>query len=133
MRNTLRSFRVLTEDRPKNDLQALLTAFGDANGVASVLAAVPGALGASDKCPGDAFGRLLAALGSPEASQDRLWGDIWASRCRPERVRIRPRSGVWRQKRLEIDFLSIWGRFGMDFRRFLCDEASKSESQKGVG
>ena len=63
MRNALWSFRALTEKRPKIDSQALLTAFGDANGVASVLAAVPEALGASLGCPGDAFGQLLAALG----------------------------------------------------------------------
>ena len=49
-------------------------------------------LGASPRRPGDAFGRLLAALGPPGASQDRPWGGIWTSQSRPERVRTRPRN-----------------------------------------
>ena len=100
-------------------------------------------LGTSSGRPGDAFGRLLAALGSPGASQDRLWSGIWVSKSRPEGVRTRPRNGFGRPKSPKIDFSSIWGRFRMDFRRFsndfswifcraACDEGTKAESQKGV-
>jgi hypothetical protein len=46
--------------------------------------------GASSGRPGDAFGRLLAALGSLGASQDRPLGSFWPSTNRPERVRTRP-------------------------------------------
>ena len=143
MRNALRSFRMLTENRSKINPQALPTAFGDTNGVASVLGAVLEALGAPLGCPGDAFGRLLAALGLPGAAQDQLWGDIWASKSCPERVRTRPRSGPGRPKRLKMGFSSIWCRFGMDFcpcsndllsifARAARDEGTKAASQRGV-
>ena len=133
----------MTENRLKIVLQALPTAFGNPNGFVSVLGAAPEALGASLGCPGDAFGRLLAALGSPGAPQDRLWGGIWASKSRPERVQMRPQSGLGRPKRPKNDFLSIWGQFWMDLHRFsngfswifapaACDEGTKAESQKGV-
>ena len=132
----------MTENRSKIDPLALPTAFGDANGVASVLGAFPEAFGTSLGCPGDAFGQLLAAFGSSGAPQDKLWGSILASKSRPERLRTRPRSGPKRPKRLKIDFSSIWCRFGMDFRacsndlpsifaRAACDEGKKAESQKG--
>ena len=100
-------------------------------------------LGASSGRPGDPFGRLLAALGSPGLPQDRLGGGIWVSNGRPERVRTRPRNGLGLPKRLKIDFSSIFGRLRMDFRGFsndfwsifaraACDEGTKAESQKGV-
>ena len=100
-------------------------------------------LGASSGRPWDAFGRLLAALGSPGAPQDRLWGGIWVSKSHPERDRTRPRNGLGRPKRPKIDFSSILNRFGADFHRFskdfssifvraACDEGTKAESQKGV-
>ena len=72
-------------------------------------------LGASSGRPWDAFGRLLAALGSPGAPQDRLWGGIWASKSDPERVRTRPGNGLGHPKRPKIDFSSIWGGFSSIF------------------
>ena len=101
------------------------------------------ALGASLGRPGDAFGVLLAALGAPGPPQDRLWGAIWVSKSRPERVRTRPLNGLGRPKRPTIDSLSTLGRFGMDFHqisndfssilvRAACDEGTKAESQKGL-
>ena len=143
MRNTLRSFRALTENQPKFDPQALLSAFGDANGVANVLGAVPEALGTSMGCLGDAFGRLLVALGSPGVTQNRLWGAIGACKNCPERVWTRPRSGPGRSKRPKLDFSSIQGRFWLDVHRFsadfssifertACVEDTKAESQKEV-
>ena len=54
----------------------------------------PKALGASLGHPGDAFGRLLAALGPPGAPPDRLWAGIWVSKNCSERIwRSKPRSG----------------------------------------
>ena len=90
----------------------------------------PRALGASLDCPGDAFGRLLATLGAPRAPQDRLWGGIWVPKSRPKRIRTRPCNGLGRPNRSKIDFSSIWGPFGVDFRRFsleLC--ATKAQKQ----
>ena len=127
----------MTENRPKFDPQALLSAFGDANGVANVLGAVPEALGTSMGCLGDAFGRLLAALGSPRVAQDRLWGAIGACKSCPERVWTRPRSGPGRSKRPKLDFSSIRGRsdwifidFRPIFHRFSSEpRASKTRKQ----
>ena len=119
----------MTENRSKIDPRALPTACGDANDVASVLEAVPEALGASLGCPSDAFGQLLAALGSPWAPQDRLWGGIWVSKSRPKRIRTRPCNGLGRPKRSKIDFSSIWGPCGVDFRRFL-PELCATKAQK---
>ena len=90
----------------------------------------PRALGASLGCPVDAFGWLLAVLGAPRAPQDRLRGGIWVSKRRPERIRTRPCNGLGRPKRSNIDFSSILGQFGVDFRRFsfeLC--ATKAQKQ----
>ena len=100
-------------------------------------------LGASFGRPGDAFGRFLAALGSPGAPQDRLWVGIWVSKRRSERVRTHPRNGPGRPKRPKIVFSSIRGHLKLDFRRFsndfssisaraARDEVTKAESQKGV-
>ena len=86
--------------------------------LAGVLGVASKALGASQGRPGDAFGRLLAALGPPGMSQDQLWGGIWVSKNRPEHVRTRPRNGLGRPKRSKIDFSLIFGQFGLDFRRF---------------
>ena len=72
MRNALRSFRASIENRGEIHLPALPIPFGDANEVTSILGIVPEALGASLGLPGDAFGRLLAALHPPGASLDRL-------------------------------------------------------------
>ena len=71
--------------------------------------------------PGTLFGRLLAALGLPGASQDQPLGDICPSTSRPERVRMRPRNGLERPKRPNIEFWSIFNRFGQDFHRFFVD------------
>ena len=106
-----------------------------------VLGVSPKALGASPERPGDAFGRLLAALGAPGMPQDQLEAGIWVSKRRPERVRMRPRKGFGRPKRPKIDFSSILIRFEKDFRRFsnnfssifaraACDEDTQAESQK---
>ena len=108
-----------------------------------ILGVVPKALGVSLGRPGDAFGRLLVAFGTPKTPQDRLWDGIWVSKNRPERVQTRSRNGLGRPKRPKIEFSLILGRFGMDFRRFssdlssifaraACDEGTKAESQKGV-
>ena len=87
-------------------------------------------LGASSGRPWDAFGRLLAALGSPGAPQDRLWGGIWASKSHPERVRTRPGNGLGHPKRPKIDFSSIWGGFSSIFRRFSLEpRATKAQKQ----
>ena len=59
--------------------------------------------------PRRAFGQLLTALGSSGATQDRLWGSIWASKSRPEHVRTRPRNGFGRPRRPKMDFWAIWG------------------------
>ena len=77
--------------------------------------------GASQDRPGDAFGRLLAALGSPGASQDRPWSDFWTSERRPERVPTRPRRSLDRPKPPKSDFSSISGRSGPIFHRFSID------------
>ena len=101
--------------------------------------------GASWDRPGEAFGCFPADLGLPRTSQDRPRGSIWASwtiSC-PERIRTRPRNGRGRPKRFKIDFSSILGRSGADFRRIsnnfasicaraACDEGTKAESQKGA-
>ena len=93
-------------------------------GLTSVLVGVPEALRASLRWPGDAFRRLLAALGPSGASPDRLWGVIGASTSRPERVRTRPRNGFGRPNQPKIDFSLIFRRlrfrfcgFPMIFRR----------------
>ena len=71
--------------------------------------------------PWDAFGQLLAALGSPGATPDRLWGVIWASKNRPERVRTRPRNGFGCRNRPQIDFSSIFRRLRLRFHGFSVD------------
>ena len=78
-----------------------------------------GGPGASARRPGDAFGRLLAALGSPGAPQDRPLGGIWPSTSRPERVPARPRNGFERPKPSESDFSTIWLGLSIDFRSIL--------------
>ena len=83
-----------------------------------VLGCVPGARGAPRSWPGDAFGRLLAALGSPGASPGRLWAATWASLRRPERVRTRPQNGFGRRKQPRIDFSSIFRRLRLRLGRF---------------
>ena len=89
--------------------------------LAGVLRLAPKALGASLGRPRDPFGRLLAALGTPKVSQDRL-GDVnWVSKNRPMRVRVRPRDGLGRPKWPMINFSSIFGRLGSHFRRFSTD------------
>ena len=143
MRNALRSFRASIENRGEIHLPALPIPFGDANDVTSILGVVPEALGASLGLPGDAFGRLLAALRPPGASLDRPWGVIWVSKSRPERVRRSPQNDFGRPRRLKINFSSILGRSGLDFRRVsndfssicaraACDEGTQAESQKGA-
>ena len=102
----------------------LPTAFGDANGIAIVLGAVPQALGASLKCPGDAFGRLLAALGSPGTPQDRLRADVWAFKNHPERVSTRPRSALGHPKRPNADLGSIRDGFPSIFGGFFREKSN---------
>ena len=68
--------------------------------------------------PRRAFGQLLTTLGSSGATQDRLWGSIWASKSRPEHVRTRPRNGFGRPRRPKMDFWAIWGPPGEDCCRF---------------
>ena len=85
---------------------------------------VPKALGASLGRPGDAFGRILAALGAPGAPQDRLWGGIWVSKSRPGRIRTRPRNGLGRPNRPKIEFSSMFGRFGFHFHGLWNDFSS---------
>ena len=77
--------------------------------------------GACQDRPGDAFGGLLAALGSPGASQDRPWSDFWTSERRPERVPTRPRRSLDRPKPPKTDFPSIWTDFSSIFDRFFSD------------
>ena len=143
MRNALRSFRASIENRGEIHLPALPIPFGDANDVTSILGVVPEALGASLGLPGDAFGRLLAALRPPGASLDRPWGVIWVSKSRPERVRRSPQNDFGRPRRRKIDFLSILAQSGVDFQRFptnfssifcrtACDEATELEARKRV-
>ena len=143
MRNAFRSFRTSIENRSEIHLPALPIPFGDANDVTNILGAVPEALGASLGLPGDAFGRLLAALRPPGASLDRSWDVTWLSKSRPERFRRSPQNDLGRPERHKIDFLSILARSGMDFRRFptnfssifgriACDEATESEARKRV-
>ena len=81
--------------------------FKDARCTKSARTAHREALGASSGRPRNAFGRLLAALCSPGASQDRLWSSIWVCTNRPERVQTRPRNGHGHPKQLKIDFWSI--------------------------
>ena len=126
MRNALRSFRASIENRGAIYLPAHPIPFGDANAVTSILGVVPEALGASLGLPGDAFGRLLAALRPPEASLDRPWAVIWVSKSRPERVRRRPQFDFGRQdgsrssvRRFWDDlrgFPTISDQFFIDFR-----------------
>ena len=143
IQNALRSRRVSTENVEKSIRKRFQLRWAMRAALTGVSGMAPRALGASLGCPGDAFGRLLAALGAPRAPQDRLWGGIWASKSRPERVRTRPRNGLGRPNRPKIDFSTICCRFWSNFRRFsndcspifarfACDEATKSESQKGV-
>ena len=80
-------------------------------------------LGAISGRPGDAFGRLLAALGSPGTPQDRLRADIWAFKNHLERISTRSRSALGHPKRPNADlgsirdgFPSIFGEFVVDFR-----------------
>ena len=83
-----------------------------------------GGPGASAERSRDAFGRILAALGSPGAPQDRPLGGIWPSTSRPERVPACPRNGLERPKPPESDFSTIFRRFGSVFRRFSIDFSS---------
>ena len=143
MRNALRNFRVSIEIRSETHLPVLPIPFGDSNAVTGILGVVPEALGASLGLPGDAFGRLLAALRPPGASLDRSWGVIYVSKSRPERVRRSPQNDFGRPGRHKIDFSSMLARSGVDFRRFptnfssifgrtACDEATESEARKRV-
>ena len=109
MRNALRSFRASIKNRGEIHLPALPIPFGDPNDVTSILGVVPEALGASLGLPGDAFGRLLAALRPPGASLDRPWAVIWLSKSRPERVQRSPQNDYGPPGRLKIDFPSILG------------------------
>ena len=115
MRNALRSFRASIENRSEIHFSALPIPFGDANDVTSIFGVIPEALGASQGLPGDAFGRVLAALRPPGASLDRSWGVIWMSKSRPERIRRRPQNDFGRPGRLKIYFLLILARSGVDF------------------
>ena len=54
------------------------------------LESCPGGTWSVSGMPRRAFGQLLTALGSSRATQDRLWGSIWASKSRPERIQTHP-------------------------------------------
>ena len=87
--------------------------------------------------PGEAFGRLLAALGSPGAPQDRLWAGIWASKSRPERVWTRLRNGLGARnssrsifRRFGVGLGWIFVEFWTIFRRFTLEpRATKAQKQ----
>ena len=107
IRNVLRSFRASTENVQKWIRKRFRLRLATRTALTSVLGVVPEAHGASLGRPGDAFGPLLAALGPPGASPDRRLGGTWASTSRPKRVRTRPRNGLGRPNRPQIDFSSI--------------------------
>ena len=84
-------------------------------------------------------GRSWLARGAPRSALCRHLGVQKPSRARPDASPKR----LGRSKRLKIDFSSILGRSGVDFRRVLddfssiyaraaCDEGTKAESQKRV-
>ena len=87
--------------------------------------------------PGEAFGRLRAALGSPRAPQDWLWAGIWASKSRPEGVRTRPRNGLGARNGSRSIFRRFWVGLGWIFvefwtifRRFTLEpRATKAQKQ----
>ena len=129
----------MTENHSKINPGALATAFGDANDLASVWKVVPGELGACLGCPGVLFGQLLTALGSSGATQDRLWGNIWASKSCPEHVRTRPRNGFgaqngprWIFRRFGGHPARIFVDFRMLFRRFSFEPSATKRQNRNL-
>ena len=114
----------MTENVQKSFRKRLQQRWAMRTALAGVLGMAPKALGASPGRFGDTFGWLLAALGTPGAPQDQLWGALWVSKNRPERVWTHSRNSLGRPKRLKIECSLILGRFGMDFRRFSNDLSS---------
>ena len=83
-----------------------------------VLGVAPEALGASLGHPGNAFGRLLAALGVPGAPQDRLWGVIWVSKAVPTASGCVPETALGAQtgpRSILRRFVVVLGFIFMDF------------------
>ena len=132
IRNALRSCRVSTENVEKSIRKRFQLRWAMRTALTGVLGVAPRTLGASLGCPGDAFGRLLAALGAPRAPQDRLWGGTWVSKSRPEHIRTRPRNGPGRPKRSKIDFSSILGQVGVDFCRFSLEPRARKEQKQNL-
>ena len=121
-----RSTSALSRDKTKATKNGSEDAFGAPQCTTGSRTAHRQALGVSLARSVGAFGRLLTALGPLGAPQDRHLG----FNNRSERVWTRPRNGFGRPKRSKIDFSSIWGPCGVDFRRFspkLC--ATKAQKQ----
>ena len=143
IRNALRSCCASTKNVRTSNRKRFQLHLAMPTALPSVLGVVPEALGASLGRPGDAYGRLLVALGPPGASPDWPWGGTLASKNCPERVRTRSQNGLGRPNRPLIVFRTIFRSFWLHFHGFsidfssifaraACDEGTKSESQKRV-
>ena len=149
-KNTVKTNTKCTSELPRIDRKSLQNRSGSAcdcvwrrERPCERLESCPGGTWSVSGMPRRAFGQLLTALGSSGATQDRLWGSIWVSKNRPEHVQTRPRNRFGRPRRPEMDFLGDLGAMRRGFCRFpnafssiffraVCDEATKSESQKRV-
>ena len=83
-----------------------------------VLGVAPNALGVSVGRPGDALGRLLAALGAAGAPQDRLWGSIWVSKTVPSASGRVPETALGAPTDPKSIFRRFFGDLGLIFVDF---------------
>ena len=98
-----------------------------------VLGVAPNALGVSLGRPGDALGRLLAALGAPGASQDRLWGGIWVSKTVPSASGRVPETALGAPTDPKSIFRRFFGDLGfifVDFPKILRRSSLKPPATK---
>ena len=131
IKNTVKTNMKCTSELPRIDRKSLQNRSGSAcdcvwrrERPCERLESCPGGTWSVSGMPRRAFGQLLTALGSSGATQDWLWGIIWASKSHSDHVWTRPRNGFGRPKCLQIDFSSIWGRFAMNLCRFSNDCSS---------